>query len=110
MDSVVRVVLTSVDYETTCHHGCVCGRGSFPRVALRLLLLSLLRTYRAADLYLALDPKQRLAFLFAFKISARAWRFSAGDADYFGTARDLAAPTVSARSTVGRTRCGRLFS
>ena len=57
-----------------------------------------------------MDQKQRLALLSAFKISTRARRLSADDTHHFRPACDLAAHAALARSTVGRTRRGRLFS
>src|SRR5689334_1605789 len=110
MAAAVCVVLVQVDYQTACRHRCLSGRRSFPRLALRLLLLSLLCAHRVADLYLAVDQKQRLAFLSSFEISARNWSLSADDAYHLRTARDFVAPFVDARSAVGGTRPGGLFS
>src|SRR5256885_5880782 len=104
MDSLIHVVLVPLDDQTTRRHRCFFGRHPLPRVALRLLLFSLLCNWRAADLYLVLDQKQRLAFLSAFKLSARARRISACDAYHLRTAGDLAACFVGARSSFGSTR------
>ena len=96
MDSAIRVVLVQINDETARRHCFGGSRRALPGVALRLLLLSLLCAWRVADLYLAMDQKQRLAFLSAVKLSARAERVRAGDVDQCWTARDFAAPLIGA--------------
>src|SRR5215213_1306292 len=110
MGPLIHAVLVQVDYQAARDHGCCFGRHPLPGVALRLLLLSLLRDRRAADLYLALDEKQRLAFLSALKLSARAWRIPACDAHHRWTAGVLAAHVDGARSSVGSTRPGLILT
>src|SRR5215213_2262507 len=110
MDSSIRVVLVQVDYEPACRHRYFFSRHTLPGVALRLLLLSLLCTLRAADLYLALDQKQRLVFLSSFDLSARACRIPACHVYHRWTAGGFAAHPDGARSALGSTRSRCVFS